>query len=127
MCRAKLRRRGESTAWLTCISIAFSPDSKRMLIGSRDATLQVWDVTHRPAGTNLQGTRQEQIAAVAFLSDEQLVSVSQDGTIKLWHSARRRRSECVAAAFDASQRMAFALTADGWASGSLAGPSERAG
>jgi WD40 repeat protein len=107
------------------ISVAFSPDSKRILIGSRDATVQVWDVASGRLEQTYKG-HTGSIAGVAFLPDEQILSLSTDDTIKVWPanggveaSVLRRHS---------MQVNAVAFSPDGhWlASGSLAGISERA-
>ena len=127
--KAVWRAQAEETAGINSldrfITLAFSPDSKRILIGSRDATVQVCDVATGHLQQTFKG-HTGAIAAVAFLPNEQILSVSIDGTMKLWPdyggveaSVLKRHS---------MQVSAIAFSPDGrWlASGSLAGYSEKA-
>ncbi|CAE7155356.1 unnamed protein product, partial [Rhizoctonia solani] len=66
-------------------SVSFSPDGTRLVSGSEDKTIRVWDVERKtPILGPLQG-HTEWVRSVAFSPDSaQIVSCSSDGTIRLW-------------------------------------------
>ena len=70
-----------SSVW----SVAFSPDSQRIVSGSLDNTLRLWDAqTGAPIGEPLAG-HEEAVLSVAFSPDSQrIVSGSRDNTLRLW-------------------------------------------
>jgi hypothetical protein len=63
-------------------SVAFSPDGKRVVTGSRDDTARVWDLSGAtPTATVLEG----QITSVAFSPDgKRVVTGSWDNTARVW-------------------------------------------
>ncbi|QIS21379.1 TIR domain-containing protein [Nocardia terpenica] len=65
--------------------VAFSPDGKRIVSGSFDKTLRLWDAaTGKPIGTPLTG-HTAGVNGVAFSPDgKRIVSGSDDGTLRLW-------------------------------------------
>jgi WD40 repeat protein len=67
------------------MSIAFSPDGKRIVSGSDDSTLRLWDAqTGQPIGQALQG-HTGSLRPVAFSPDgKRIVSGSDDSTLRLW-------------------------------------------
>lgn len=71
---------------LTCTSIAFSPDNRHILIGSRDRS---WSLYHC-GGESLRLLRRQTEAhgrliwAVGWLDEETFVTGSRDGTLKVW-------------------------------------------
>ena len=71
------------------VSIAFSPDGKRMAtVSSLDLTVRLWDVA---SGQELL-TLKERVRQVAFSPDgKQLASGSPGGTVKLWDAAIERK------------------------------------
>ena len=72
-------------------SVAFSPDGKTLVSGSRDKTLRLWDAeTGQPRGAPLPGHADE-VTSVAFSPDgKTLVSGSRDNTLRRWDAATGR-------------------------------------
>ncbi len=65
--------------------MSFSPDGQRIVSGSSDATLRMWDAgTGRPLGQPLTG-HTGQVSGVAFSpAGDRVVSGSYDTTLRLW-------------------------------------------
>ena len=67
-------------------SVAFSPDGKTIVSGSRDKTIRLWDTTGKPIGQPLKG-HQDGVNSVAFSPDgKTIISGSSDKTIRLWNT-----------------------------------------
>ncbi len=66
-------------------AVAFSPDGKRIVSGSGDKTIQLWNAqTGKPIGQPLRG-HEEGVFAVAFSPNgTRIVTGSGDKTIRLW-------------------------------------------
>ncbi|CCA76887.1 hypothetical protein PIIN_10873, partial [Serendipita indica DSM 11827] len=66
-------------------AVAFSPDGSRIVSGSRDQTIRLWDAkTGEPVGEPYRG-HSGSVNAVAISQDgSQLVSGSEDNTVHLW-------------------------------------------
>jgi len=65
-------------------SVAFSPDGKLIVSGSRDKTVRLWDIVGNPVGQPFQG-HEDDVNSVAFSPDGKLiVSASDDNTVRLW-------------------------------------------
>ena len=65
-------------------SVAFSPDGKRIVSGSWDNTLKVWDATSGQETLTLKG-HTNSVFSVAFSPDgKRIVSGSWDNTLKVW-------------------------------------------
>jgi AAA-like domain/WD domain, G-beta repeat len=79
------RLQGHS-AWVR--SVAFSPDGRRIVSGSDDTTLRVWDAASgKPIGAPLQG-HSYSVRSVAFSPDgRRIVSGSVDKTLRVWDAA----------------------------------------
>jgi WD40 repeat protein len=68
-------------------SIAVSRDGRRIVSGSTDHTIQIWDAeTATPIGSPLKGHR-DAVDGVAFSANgEQIISGSSDKTIRIWNA-----------------------------------------
>ena len=65
-------------------SILFSPDSKRIMSGSGDATIRIWDATNGEGLMVLYGHK-DYIESLAISPDgSRIVSSSRDNTTKVW-------------------------------------------
>ncbi|MHC4199714.1 MAG: WD40 repeat domain-containing serine/threonine protein kinase, partial [Planctomycetota bacterium] len=68
-------------------SVAFSPDGKRLVTGSRDTTAKVWDAATGAEVMTLKG-HTGGVGSVAFSPDgKRLVTGSGDKTAKVWDAA----------------------------------------
>ncbi len=68
-------------------SVAFSPDGRQALTGSKDKTVRLWDVATGSAIRVLQG-HSSKVTAVAFSPDgRQVLTGSDDDTARVWEVA----------------------------------------
>jgi WD40 repeat protein len=66
--------------------VAFSPDGKRLVSGSFDQTVKVWDAQRGQELLTLKG-HTGHVTSVAFSPDGQrIVSGSADSTVKVWNA-----------------------------------------
>ena len=69
-------------------SVAFSPDGTRVLSGSRDNMLSLWDAANGYADSAPLRRHSDWVNSVAFSPDgTRMLSGSDDGTMKLWDGA----------------------------------------
>ena len=68
-------------------SVVYSPDGGRIISGSDDSTIRIWDAeTGASVGNPLKG-HTDKVRSVAYsLDGQRIVSGSSDGTIRTWHS-----------------------------------------
>ena len=69
------------------MSVAFSPDGKRLASASEDGTVKLWDAATGQETLTLKG-HTDIVTSVAFSPDgKRLASASRDGTVKVWDAA----------------------------------------
>ena len=72
-----------STVW----SVGFDPSGKKLVSGSSDKTVRVWDATTgEPIGSPLAG-HTGSVTQVEFIDADTVVSSSNDGTTRAWNVA----------------------------------------
>ena len=72
-----------STVW----SVGFDPSGKKLVSGSSDKTVRVWDATTgEPIGSPLTG-HTDRVTQVEFIDADTVVSSSRDGTTRAWDVA----------------------------------------
>ena len=67
------------------VAVAFSPDGRRIVSGSRDHTLRLWNAeTGQSIGVPLEG-HQRDVTSIAFSRDGRfIVSGSHDESVRVW-------------------------------------------
>jgi hypothetical protein len=91
--------------------VAFSPDGKRLLSGSRDCTARVWDAERGTEILSLKG-HTDLVLSVAFSPDgKRLLTGSLDGTAKVWDA--ERGTELLSLRGDTIGVLSVALSPDG--------------
>ena len=78
-------------------SVAFSPDGTRLVSGSADNTLKVWDTTTGDLHRTLRGHERAVRAAVFAPNNRQIVSGSFDETVRIWNVGEFRESRMLGA------------------------------
>ncbi len=68
-------------------SVALSPDGQRIVSGSRDRTIRVWDATTGETAAGPFTGHTDSVWSVVFSPDGQrIISGSYDGTIRVWNA-----------------------------------------
>ena len=66
------------------LSVAYSPDGTKIISGSRDNTIKIWDANTGQCLKTLEG-HSNMISSVAYSPDgTEIISGSEDKTIKIW-------------------------------------------
>jgi WD40 repeat protein len=102
-------------------SAAFSPDGTRIVAGSTDKTVRLWDAaTGKPIVQPMRG-HDQWVTKVAFSADgAQIASASLDGTVRLWDaSTGKPTGEPMQSALGPVQAVAFSPDGTKIASGGL--------
>jgi WD40 repeat protein len=102
-------------------SLAFSPDGRWLISGSRDGTVSLWDVQSGKLRSTFRGHSQGVVFLNFLVGGQRIVTGSRDGTAKLWDFPVKQRSTVIKADEDSGQ--CWALSPDGrtLASGSFVG------
>ncbi len=88
LCHTDLRTLTGHTNYV--LSVAFSPDGRRIVSGSFDDTIKVWDATTGQESLTLKG-HTNYVWGAAFSPDgRRIVSGSKDNTIKVWDATTRQ-------------------------------------
>jgi dipeptidyl aminopeptidase/acylaminoacyl peptidase len=68
-------------------SVAWSPDGKRLAVGSRDGTLKVWEAATGRQLLSLKGHASGVLSVVWSPDGKRIATGSEDGTAKVWEAA----------------------------------------
>jgi RNA polymerase sigma factor (sigma-70 family) len=80
-------RKRRDAAYVAVFSLAFSPDSKTLALGSSDGSLIVWDVTHSKELHYFLGS-ENWVEALAFAPDGRTLAAGHaDGVVRFWELA----------------------------------------
>ncbi|MFM8330865.1 MAG: hypothetical protein ACKN9T_04185, partial [Candidatus Methylumidiphilus sp.] len=100
-------------------SLAFSPDSRRLVSGSHDKTAIIWDVAQQRLLRKLEG-HSNAIYGLSFSRDGQrVVTASDDQTLNLWDSGTGKLIATMAQHTAQVRAVAYSPSADLIASGGL--------
>jgi WD40 repeat protein len=70
-------------------SIDFSPDGKRLVSGSPDGRIKLWDLSGGISELTITGHGTRQVHSVAFSPDgKRLASSFSDGVVRIWDVSR---------------------------------------
>ena len=77
------------------LAVAFSPDDKRLVSGSREGRVILWDVpNHQRLST--YDVHTDEVDVVVFSPDgKKFASASKDGTVQLWGPSHREENNTV--------------------------------
>lgn len=65
-------------------ALAFTPDGRRLVSGSRDRTLRIWDLASRTSIATLAGHSDEIFAVAVSPDGRRIVSGGRDAMIRVW-------------------------------------------
>ena len=81
------------------VSVSYSPDGSRIVSGSRDDTIRIWDSKSGECLLVLKG-HEGDVSSVSYSPDgSRIVSGSHDDTIRIWDS---KSGECLTALYSFS-------------------------
>ena len=100
-------------------SVAFSPDGTKIVSGSEDKTVRVWDAVTGTLSNTLEG-HSDSVESVAFSPDPdgtKIVSGSFDNTVRVWDAVTGTLSNTLEGHSSRVNSVAFSPdgTADNWA------------
>jgi hypothetical protein len=87
--------------------VAFSPDGRRIVSGSNDSTLKVWDTVTGQNLLSLEGHTSNVLSVVFSPDGRRIVSGSHDETVKVWDAGNSRILFSLAADTDNVTSVAF--------------------
>jgi hypothetical protein len=106
------------------ISVAFSPDGRRIVSGSQDTSLKVWDAGTGQEIHTLEGDK-SMVSSVAYSPDgRRLVSGSDDKVLKVWEPDTGQEKITLRWSFDVVRCIAFSPDGRCIVSASARGPLE---
>jgi WD40 repeat protein len=89
-------------------SVAFSPGGKKVVSGSKDSTVRVWDIAGQ-ADQTLTG-HSDSVMSVAFSPDgKKVVSGSDDSTVRVWDIATGQADQTLTGHSGRVNSMVFSL------------------
>jgi eukaryotic-like serine/threonine-protein kinase len=112
------------------LSLAFSPDSEKLVTGERDGVVSFWDIRTGQKLGSIQAHKEDReegidgtilrTLAVAFSPDGRLLATGgQTGTVKLWDVSSRQEWAALTGHTDAINAVAFSRDGKMVASGSV--------
>jgi WD40 repeat protein/serine/threonine protein kinase len=105
LCQLELRTLKGHTEWV--VSVAFSPDGRRLASASGNRAVRVWDVATGQETFAIKGEKGD-VAAVALSADgRRLASANSDGTIHLWDTTTGQEVRTLKGPIRGSAGLAF--------------------
>lgn len=70
-------------------SVAFSPDSQRLVSGSDDGIVRIWDISTIQSGTSESHHVHEKVGSVFFSADGRMFATASDSdpSVKIWSTS----------------------------------------
>lgn len=90
-------------------AVAFSLDGKRLVSGSYDGTVKVWDVTTGHAVLTLKANN-HWVNAVAFSPDGRRIAVAVAKSVQVWDALNGEKTQMLSGHTDSVNGVAFSLT-----------------
>ena len=101
-------------------SVAFAPSGNRVAFGRGDGVVGIWDlkaerpkdILHLGQHKRSDGSPANKVRLVAFLDDDRLLSVAEDGELRQWNVAQPKEAPKVVHQFGTSHLWQARLSAD---------------